>query len=319
MAKINGEAPRAGTGLHSWLLDRTRILCASDDDREAVFQQVLQEAKDSNRPEQHLIGEIKIAIDGAANWYLDHPLAKARVAGRRQQPKQHLLLEQIIDRRRYRGGVRRPPPVSTWKEQVDERLVALTLRRRSPSYFCAYKGKDPLPLLYAGLNVPLWMHHDQRNTRIRPLEEWRQISAKLIQFIAPNPFVKCGNQRTKENAAERMWAVVEFDRGTLEEQAKKLDWLDEVSLWLRLAMVVFSGNKSLHGWFTCYGLGATKLRDFYRIATRIGADGALASNVQITRRPGGFNRKTRRKQEILHFSETEINQQGEKINERRLV
>ena len=54
-----------------------------------------------------------------------------------------------------------------------------------------------------------------------------------------------------------------------------------------MAMAVFSGNSSIHGWFPCTGLSEDAVTKFQAYARRLGADSALFSPSQFTRAPGG--------------------------------
>ena len=74
--------------------------------------------------------------------------------------------------------------------------------------------------------------------------------------------------------------VVDFDSGSLDEQAALLLYLDTK---VPLALVVFSGSKSLHGWFPAN----PGWEEFFRTASRLGADSTLATPCQFARMPGG--------------------------------
>jgi hypothetical protein len=47
--------------------------------------------------------------------------------------------------------------------------------------------------------------------------------------------------------------------------------------WEALALLVFSGNESLHGWYPCAGVDEERVIAFLRYACRLGADHALSS------------------------------------------
>src|SRR5207248_4805098 len=74
-------------------------------------------------------------------------------------------------------------------------------------------------------------------------------------LIAPNPMTaekgrtRLGkiSEHTLENTGPRRFLVIEFDKGTLDHQAALLSHLSKIAP--SLALVVFSGSKSLHGWF----------------------------------------------------------------------
>src|SRR5262249_50879954 len=90
-------------------------------------------------------------------------------------------------------------------------------------------------------------------------EEWRGRLSES-QLIVPNPMAALNglNQsgevsaRCLENTGARQFLVVEFDTGTMDEHAALFLHLGERA---PLALVVFSGSKSLHGWFYCAAAG----------------------------------------------------------------
>src|SRR5205807_578538 len=57
------------------------------------------------------------------------------------------------------------------------------------------------------------------------------------------------SEHTLENTGPRRFLVIEFDKGTLDQQAALLFHLSKFAP--SLALVVFSGSRSLHGWFYC--------------------------------------------------------------------
>jgi hypothetical protein len=79
--------------------------------------------------------------------------------------------------------------------------------------------------------------------------------------------------RCNDNTGPRRYVVVDFDSGSLDEQAALLLYLDTK---VPLALVVFSGSKSLHGWFPAN----PGWEEFFRTASRLGADSTLATPCQ---------------------------------------
>ena len=86
------------------------------------------------------------------------------------------------------------------------------------------------------------------------------------------------------NTGPRRFLVVEFDNGTLNRQAALL-W--HLAQFAPLALVVFSGNKSAHGWFFSQGQPEDKLRRFFDYAVSLGADPKTWSRCQFVRMPDG--------------------------------
>ena len=104
--------------------------------------------------------------------------------------------------------------------------------------------------------------------------------------------------RSLENVGPRMHVVVEFDTGSLDEQAALILHLAQYCLPLR--MVIFSGGKSLHAWFDVRGFCDESVQLFLRYAAWVGADTATFSPVQLVRMPN-VEREPGRMQEVLYL------------------
>jgi hypothetical protein len=89
---------------------------------------------------------------------------------------------------------------------------------------------------------------------------------------------------SEANTGPRRFLVVEFDSGSLDHQAALL-W--HLAQYAPLALVVFSGSKSAHGWFFCEGQPEDKLRRFFNFAVSLGADSRTWSRAQFVRMPDG--------------------------------
>lgn len=106
--------------------------------------------------------------------------------------------------------------------------------------------------------------------------------------------------RCHDNATRsRRYQVIEFDRGTLQEQAAILSSLH--SSKTPLVLVVWSGGKSLHGWFHVERLSEYEKQRFFRHSVFLGADSSLWDPAKLVRMPGG-RRDSGVRQEILHFN-----------------
>jgi hypothetical protein len=132
------------------------------------------------------------------------------------------------------------------------------------------------------------------------------------QFIVPTPalnrsgLTKEGKSsaRALDNIAARWYLVVEFDGNeTLDEQASvhaHLNGREDIAL----VMLVYSGNKSLHGWYDVYGKDESNVRSFFDEACRLGADPKTWTRNQFVRLPGGTNTTKNRKQDLIYFNGT---------------
>ena len=124
-----------------------------------------------------------------------------------------------------------------------------------------------------------------------PLEEVRT-QLHLWEFIVPNAMSALEGKRksdgelsahTLDNTGPRQNIVVEFDDGaTLDEQAARHIWLSE---FRKLRLVVFSGSKSLHGWYAAENEADD--RKFMEEAVRLGGDPKTWLRSQFVRLPNG--------------------------------
>lgn len=145
-------------------------------------------------------------------------------------------------------------------------------------------------------------------------EEWRGQLAGL-QFIVPSPMTAeeghrksdgKPSQRTLENTGPRRFLVIEFDHGTINTHAAVLWHLARLA---PLVMVVHSGGKSLHGWFSCAGADEATLLRFMRFAVSLGADHATWTRCQFVRMPDGLRPRPGAgpvRQQVYHFNPSNL-------------
>lgn len=159
---------------------------------------------------------------------------------------------------------------------------------------------QPLPIQPAAVIDSLFPNNplicaaiDTRSAQTQPRESWRGKEAAL-QFIVANPMTaetglnQSGriSSRCLDNATKRRtYQVVEFDRGSPEQQAAILSSLS--TAWTPLVLVVWSGGKSLHGWFHVGRLSEYAKLRFFRHAVFLGADPSLWDPSKLVRMPGG--------------------------------
>ena len=125
----------------------------------------------------------------------------------------------------------------------------------------------------------------------RPREDWRGKLSSL-QFIVPSPmsartgFTQDGqvSQRALSNTGPRRFLVVEFDADSTDDHAALLRHLSGEA---PLALAVYSGGKSLHGWFFCERQPEQQVQAFMRYAVSLGADPATWTRNQLVRMPDG--------------------------------
>jgi hypothetical protein len=165
-----------------------------------------------------------------------------------------------------------------------------------------------------------WSRH-QFDTR--PRKHWHKLHD--LQFIVPNPMTaRQGLTKTQKVSAHalsstgpRRFLIVEFDfaQGPTEEapllsklEAEGRDIRDlSAALLLHLAemaplaLAVYSGGKSLHGWFYCVGIAEDYVSRFCRYAAALGADRATWVRSQFARMPDGL-RDNGNRQSVCFFN-----------------
>jgi hypothetical protein len=168
-------------------------------------------------------------------------------------------------------------------------------------------AEEILPVLFP--NNPLICVGVKKNRAITaPLND---IAGEFgsLQFIVPSPMSRLHgiNQHGKESArcldstGPRKYLIVEFDYGTLDEQAALLAHLAQKG---PLALVVFSGSKSLHGWFAVQARDEQFLRRWMVYAVKLGADPANFTRCQFARMPDGTRDNGRR--QTTYFFNPEV-------------
>jgi hypothetical protein len=144
----------------------------------------------------------------------------------------------------------------------------------------------------------------------RPREQWRGELTGL-QFVVPSPMTALFGRKknpkpdesemsahTLANTGPRRYLVVEFDGGTMDEQAALLLHLAGKG---PLVLALHSGGKSLHGWFRAYGTSEEKLLRFFKYAVSLGGDRATWTRSQFCRMPDG-RRDNGQRQTIYFFN-----------------
>ncbi len=191
------------------------------------------------------------------------------------------------------------------------------LRKKSPAVGCdRWRPGGILKRLFPA-DALLCLALRQNLAVTLPLREWLTYPPDQLQFIVPSPMLARTGQtqdgrdsyRSLNNVGPRRFLVCECDFSEFAKDGKtqtvytplirKLrgsgisarDMCASV-LWrlaeqMPLAMVVFSGGKSLHGWFNVQGLPEGVVLRFMRAAVLLGADDATYTPVQLVRLPGG--------------------------------
>jgi hypothetical protein len=250
--------PEPGDGVHTWIFHAA--CCAIEaglPDEEATHEIAELMTREPNRT------EIEDALASARGerrrsspyWSRANPIAIAAIA------KQGLTLGELIAR--------------------SSKPIRLFGPSRSEMFIDALFPDNP------------WLCVGKSDSRFCMLRrEERRGHLHTRSLIVPSP-MSAQKGRTKQgklsfhsenNTGPRRFVVVEFDRGSLNQQAAIL-W--HLAQFAPLALVVFSGSKSCHGWFFCANEHEDKLKRFFDYAHSLGADSRMWGRSQFARMPDG--------------------------------
>jgi hypothetical protein len=263
-----GSPPKTGQGVHRWLFQVARHLHAHLPAGEIV---TLLENAVSNCgryvPPSEIIDAVKNSVTCA--WQPS--------GGRLHQP-----------------AIPKWPTINQEQREAIERdnggLVDLWELSRPRIEDSAQHVEEIIDQLFPG-NPLLCCGRSHSDFDTRSREEWRGELARL-QFIVPSAMTalvgKTRNGReskhSSNNTGTRRYLVCEFDAGTIDEHAAILLHL---ARYAPLVCAVFSGSKSLHGWFFVHGQPEEKVLKFFRYAVSLGADPMTWTRSQFVRMPDG--------------------------------
>ncbi len=126
-----------------------------------------------------------------------------------------------------------------------------------------------------------------------------------LPFIVPNVMAaewgltKGGrtSRKCNSNVGPVNRLVVEFDNGSLDEQASLVGHLMQHGV--KILMALFSGGKSIHSWVDLRGLNAEQREKLYAYVAAIGADTRMFTISQFCRTPNAIRKENGAKQEVL--------------------
>ena len=277
---ILSAPPRRGEGLNLWFFRVARVLHPFRNSDEIMA--LLEAATDGTQVKD---GEIERAVGNSAAvaWQPGKPVAPA--SARPRWPKVNQKQREAVIA--AHGGL-----VDLWE--------------LSPIRFDCTEPltEEIIDALFPG-NPLLCCGASSNRFSTRPREQWRGSMASL-QLIVPSPMsartgkTKDGrtSEHTLDNTGPRRFLVIEQDAGTADEQAGILLHLAKKA---PLALAVFSGKKSIHGWFYCKGQPEERLNSFMHYAVSLGADPATWTRSLFIRMPDG-TRDTGARQTIFYFN-----------------
>jgi hypothetical protein len=289
-------SPRQGNHLHDWILQQSRNLLLEGYNRKQVVDILEKATVDSRRTTQDIHAEIENAVEGAEEFLENNPNyivgKRSRRARKWNDPLDWIGLDDPLVRKDRRA----------WRLPVDRRLIEEIVRKGRIKHTL---DDFHLGVLFFGIDLNICGGKETWSPIVKPLRKWLVgDSWERMQYVVPNYFLNCGKGkgvRNDVNIGERLYVVVEFDQGGWDQQLKLLHYLSNKAF--RLVLIVYSGGKSLHGWFTCYDQTEHKVKSFCRLACKLGADKTTRSPSQWVRMPNGYNYKTERSQEVVYYDE----------------
>jgi len=237
---------------------------------------------------------------------------------------------ETVYRTKSKASTRKARP--KWPQRQKEAIEAII---KSPVALDDFRNNSPsstgispfeaLDLLFPGdPTLCLGKRPDRIDTR--PKSNWEQDIMKC-QLVVPNTMTQrtgltqSGREslRCLENTGPRRFLVVEQDPTAWEglDEESKSKYVDEhdykthqlsnqatilthLTMHVPLACAVFSGSKSLHGWFFVENLTESQQIRFFRYCVQLGADPAMWTKCQFTRLPGG-RRTPGLKHQTIHY------------------
>ena len=263
--------PAPGAGRHHWLF--------------RVAASLIRQGADPKEVERFLVANAK--ADGWTDRLTDIHCAIAKIAGGKAAPLPGVWMPERSDEARADALKTRPlfKPAPAGLEAAD--VLPVLFRREE--LVCI--GVSP----YRFFTVP----------RDHALA-W----APKVPFVVANP-MRAPTGLTQEGKAsarcirnacppsQRRYVVIEFDTGdTMEDQARLLSYLHTRAA--PLALAVFSGGKSIHGWFNVSVLTPREKLYLFRRGALLGSDASLWDISKLVRMPGGL-RPVNVRQEIYFW------------------
>ncbi len=265
--------PLAGEGVHTWLFKVARQLHAHRPAGEIV-RLLGDRVRNCGRPVplKEIQDAVRNALDCAWQPRRDAPQGRSRSKWPAVNHEQQGVIV------RHQDGLAeliKDSPLSPGDREATEEIVD----RLFPNN----------PLLCCGITATKENGESYQSFDTRPREEWRG-QLQGLELIVPSPMSKLKgltkegklSSHALDNTGPRRFLVCEFDKGTQDEQAAILIHLAN---YAPLVMVVYSGGKSLHGWFYAVGKPEEQVQRFFRYAVSLGADSATWTRSQFVRMP----------------------------------
>ena len=200
-----------------------------------------------------------------------------------------------------------PPPKDIWRSKLED------LIKNRPPVTLRQGVALPRQVRISVKEAILGLFPLDGYLLITPRVGWQQFNIyKRDRWLAHYPEVlKCSfissNYLSRDDVqcsrlgmegVERRWLVIEGDEGTLEQQL----WIHKEleAQYQNLGCVLYSGGKSLHGWYDVENWTAEQCFRLYAEAIDLGIrDCSTWRMSQPVRMPQGLRRDTKRKQAVL--------------------
>jgi hypothetical protein len=308
-------APRAGTGLHEWSLKVSRDLLVAGYNTEKVIDLLAKEMVSKGRPSHIAQKEAKDETIGANKWLAAHPWYVGR--GHWLRATKPGVDSSFAED--FYSTLPRMVPVSRRDKRpqhlpLDKDYIQWVLSSFEYNGLPDNVGEFDIGEIFANINFIVCATGEVWDPYLMKLDGLVGGDVSNYQYTVPSPFVELRpkliidgeviSPKSDANVSKRMYQVVEFDKiPDLDHQAQLLLYLEHMyrKEGFQLAMIVYSGSKSLHGWFTCYHANERLIRTFFQEATKLGADPRMKVPSQYCRMPGGENTKTGREQPVIYY------------------
>lgn len=276
--------PKAGEGIHSWTLHTALFLIGNGFSKDEAFNAIWE------RTQRHSSSEILAAVQAAAR-FLDSPCSDCFPKLYQKWPtRNEEAIKDII--------------------HSNDSYDLCDLEEVSPIRITDESPYSILKLLFKDEEL-ISAATQGYQCSTRPLNDWRNSINRCSQVV-PNPMSKPSGRTqggkestrcTDNSCIHRRYLVIEFDLGTLEEQATIIAHLASMA---PLVMVVYSGEKSLHAWFFAEDKSEIIQRKFFEYAVSLGADPQIWTKCQLVRVPQAIRPNNGKRQSVYYLNPKEL-------------
>lgn len=307
--------PKAGTGCHAWVGHMTTLAWQAGVPWDVAESEIRANMSRPPNPP----GEIREALESARarmpDWKPKEEYLAALKAGKvvpvplPPPPKKAVMLPGFVDEL----AVEVPDGIGSesWQEASPYRVTG----GRDDAIYLIQQLYGDGEIIFIG---PF------RGKEVHPAIEWRKRFCNpdepLPEFIAPNPVD--GKEHPKKNGIGTSvrcdaavscfrFAVAEMDGVPLEVQARfwwKWKETPELGGNFPIAVLVYSGGKSLHAWIRVDAADAEAWREwvykglFPKVLIPLGCDPACKNAIRSSRLPGAFREDKGKRQRLLYLA-----------------